>query len=48
MIDAHEAQAKASGARILFSCGFDSIPSELGVWFCQETRARCWARPFRA
>jgi short subunit dehydrogenase-like uncharacterized protein len=37
MINAHEATAKASGARILFSCGFDSIPSELGVWFCQQT-----------
>jgi len=37
MIDAHEAAAKASGARILFSCGFDSIPFELGVYFNQET-----------
>jgi short subunit dehydrogenase-like uncharacterized protein len=37
MIDAHDAEAKASGARILHSCGFDSIPFELGVWFCQET-----------
>ena len=37
MIDQHEAAAKASGARILFSCGFDSIPFELGVWYCQET-----------
>jgi len=37
MIDAHEATAKASGARILFSCGFDSIPFELGVYFAQET-----------
>lgn len=37
MIDAHEAQAKASGARIVFSCGFDSIPFELGVWFLQQT-----------
>jgi short subunit dehydrogenase-like uncharacterized protein len=36
MIDAHEAQAKASGARILFSCGFDSIPFELGVYFTQQ------------
>ncbi len=36
MIDAHEARAKASGARILFSCGFDSIPFELGVYFVQE------------
>lgn len=36
MIDTHEATARSSGARILFSCGFDSIPSELGVWFCQQ------------
>ena len=37
MIDAHEATARASGARLLFSCGFDSLPFELGVLFCQET-----------
>ena len=37
MIDAHDAAAKASGARILHSCGFDSIPFELGVWFAQDT-----------
>ena len=37
MIDAHGAAAKASGARILFSVGFDSVPFELGVYFCQET-----------
>ena len=37
MIDAHDAAAKASGARIVFSCGFDSIPFELGVWFLEET-----------
>ncbi len=36
MIDAHETAAKASGARILFSCGFDSIPFELGVYFVQQ------------
>ncbi|MFC3079826.1 saccharopine dehydrogenase family protein [Phenylobacterium terrae] len=37
MIDAHEAEAKANGARIVFSCGFDSIPFELGVYFLQKT-----------
>ena len=37
MIDAHDAAAKASGARILHSVGFDSVPFELGVYFCQET-----------
>ena len=36
MIDAHEAAAKSSGARIVFSCGFDSLPFELGVFFCEE------------
>ncbi len=35
MIDAHAAAAKASGARIVFSCGFDSIPFDLGVQFIQ-------------
>lgn len=41
MIDAHEAQARASGARIVFSCGFDSIPFDLGVFMLQrEMKAR--------
>ena len=45
MIDAHEATAKASGARIVFSCGFDSIPFELGVFFCQETAKKVLGAP---
>ena len=36
MIDAHEAQAKASGARIVFSCGFDSVPFDMGVFLLQS------------
>jgi short subunit dehydrogenase-like uncharacterized protein len=36
MIDAHQAAAQASGARIVFSCGFDSIPFDLGVFFLQQ------------
>ncbi|ABE63258.1 Saccharopine dehydrogenase [Nitrobacter hamburgensis X14] len=36
MIDAHEAEARRSGARIVFSCGYDSLPFELGVFFLQE------------
>ena len=40
MIDAHHATAQASGARIVFSCGFDSIPFELGVYFLQENAKR--------
>lgn len=36
MIDAHQATAAASGARIVHACGFDSVPSDLGVWFTQR------------
>ncbi|MDG2500802.1 MAG: saccharopine dehydrogenase NADP-binding domain-containing protein [Porticoccaceae bacterium] len=37
MIGAHSAAAEASGARIVFSCGFDSVPFDLGVLFLQHT-----------
>jgi short subunit dehydrogenase-like uncharacterized protein len=41
MIDAHEETAKKSGARIVFTCGFDCIPSDLGTFFLQnEMKAR--------
>ncbi len=36
MIDRYDGAAKASGARIVFSCGFDSIPFDLGVQFLQK------------
>lgn len=36
MIERYEESAKRSGARIVNSCGFDSIPSDLGVLFLQE------------
>jgi short subunit dehydrogenase-like uncharacterized protein len=45
MIDAHQATAQSSGARIVFSCGFDSIPFELGVFFCQETAKKALGAP---
>jgi short subunit dehydrogenase-like uncharacterized protein len=32
----HDAEAKTSGARLVFSCGFDSIPFDVGVYFTQE------------
>ena len=32
VIDSLDETAKASGARIVNSCGFDSIPSDLGVF----------------
>ena len=41
MIDAHETRARESGARIVFTCGFDCIPSDLGTFFLQnEMQAR--------
>ncbi|MFK8051413.1 MAG: trans-acting enoyl reductase family protein [Woeseiaceae bacterium] len=57
MIDAHESTARASGARIVFSSGFDSIPSDLGVWKLQQhcidqtgepsSRIRCRVREMK-
>lgn len=41
MIDKYHDAARASGARIAFSSGFDSIPFDLGVFMLQkEARAR--------
>jgi short subunit dehydrogenase-like uncharacterized protein len=41
MIARHEPAARASGARIVHCCGFDSIPSDLGVFLLQhEARER--------
>jgi short subunit dehydrogenase-like uncharacterized protein len=36
MIDAHHEEARQTGARIVHACGFDSIPSDLGVLMLQE------------
>lgn len=36
MIHEHEASAKHSGARLVFSCGFDSVPFDLGVLFVEN------------
>jgi len=36
MLERYEDLAKISGARIVHSCGFDSIPSDLGVYFLQQ------------
>lgn len=36
MLDQHAERAKETGARIVHCCGFDSIPSDMGVWFAQQ------------
>lgn len=45
MIAAHGDAARASGARIVFSCGFDSIPFDLGVWFLQQAAQEKFGAP---
>ncbi|MEO1651985.1 MAG: saccharopine dehydrogenase NADP-binding domain-containing protein [Bacteroidota bacterium] len=35
-IDQHHETAKSQGTRIVHSCGFDSIPSDMGVYFIQK------------
>lgn len=42
MIAAHETQAKETGARLVFSCGFDSIPFDLGVWFVEQAAKKAF------
>lgn len=36
MIDQHQTTAESSGAKIVHTCGFDSIPSDIGVYFLQQ------------
>jgi short subunit dehydrogenase-like uncharacterized protein len=45
MINTHDAAAKASGARIVHSCGFDSIPFDLGVYFLQQAAQQKFGQP---
>ncbi|AKU94446.1 hypothetical protein AKJ09_01110 [Labilithrix luteola] len=50
-IDDNEANAEASGARIVHACGFDSIPFDLGVFMLWERaltegRNLAWAKGF--
>ena len=41
MIDRYDDKAKETGARIVHSCGFDSIPFDMGVYMLQrEARAK--------
>lgn len=45
MINAHDAAAKTSGARIVHSCGFDSIPFDLGVYYLQQAAQQKFDQP---
>lgn len=45
MIDRFEADARRTGARIVFSCGFDSVPFELGVHVLEAKARKRWGVP---
>jgi len=45
MINEHAEQARETGARIVFSCGFDSIPFDLGVYFLQKEVIAQYGKP---
>lgn len=45
MIDAHQDGARATGARIVHSCGHDSVPSDLGVQFLQDAALARYGEP---
>jgi short subunit dehydrogenase-like uncharacterized protein len=44
MIDKYQAAAEKSGARVVMSCGFDSIPSDMGLWFLQQQALEKYGR----
>lgn len=45
MIEQHEETARQTGARIVHCCGFDSIPSDLGVYFLQQAANEKFGEP---
>ncbi len=47
MIARYDSLAKASGARIVHSCGFDSVPFDLGVYFTQDIARQEFGQPCR-
>ncbi|MFK7905301.1 MAG: trans-acting enoyl reductase family protein [Chitinophagales bacterium] len=45
MIDQHHEAAKANGTKIVHTCGFDSIPSDMGVYFMQKAAKNRTGKP---
>ncbi|MEM7052935.1 MAG: saccharopine dehydrogenase NADP-binding domain-containing protein [Pseudomonadota bacterium] len=45
MLDRHADAAQQSGARIVHCCGFDSIPSDMGVFFLQQQAMAKFGQP---
>lgn len=47
MIAKYDDMAKASGARIVHSCGFDSVPTDIGVLFLQNEAKKRFGAPIK-
>lgn len=45
MVERYEPAAQRSGARIVHCCGFDSVPSDIGVYFLQQQAKQQWGMP---
>lgn len=45
MIESYDTKARNTGARIVFSCGFDSIPFDLGVHFLEQAAMKKFGVP---
>jgi short subunit dehydrogenase-like uncharacterized protein len=45
MIDRYQDRAAETGARIVHACGFDSVPSDMGVWFLQNESQERFGAP---
>ena len=43
-IDSHHATAQSTGARIVHSCGFDSVPSDIGILNLYQAAGKPFAR----
>ena len=47
MIEKYDAQARETGARIVHSCGFDSVPFDMGVFFLQDAAKTRFGAPLK-
>ncbi len=45
MIQLYEERARSTGARIVHCCGFDSVPSDMGVWHLQKEAIERFGQP---
>ena len=45
MIGKYQDTASKTGARLVFSCGFDSVPFDLGVQYVQNAAVEKWGEP---